>query len=75
MYLDNLWNLITVNFELNSSKGNRLLAGEIIIRLDERNRRLLNLLKSSAVRSKHLNDPDLAVVNRYLMYHWIGVKG
>ena len=75
MYSDDLWNLVFVHSDLNSSKSNRLPDEEIIIRLDERNRRLLNLMKNSEVRSKHLHDLNLAVAKDYLRHHWIGFKG
>jgi len=75
MYSDDLWNLVYVKSSVNSSKNNRLPNEEMIYMLENRNKKLLELLKSNRVQGKHIGELGISIKNNYVRHHWTGFKG
>lgn len=61
MYSDDIWNLVITSKSNNSSKSNRMPSEEIIRKLKERNKKLLNLLSG-----KFKDDIKVSLDNDYL---------
>lgn len=75
MYSDDLWNLVYVNSSVNSSKNNRLPDENMIYKLEDRNNKLLELLKSNGINGKHVGELGISIKNNYVRHHWTGFKG
>ena len=75
MYSDDLWNLVYVKPQENSSKSNRMPNKNLIRRLEERNKRLLYLLYSKNIKSKHVEELKVSLEKDYLNKYWTGFKG
>ena len=61
MYSDDIWNLVITSKSNNSSKSNTIPNEEIINKLKDRNKKLLNLLDG-----KYKDDLQLSIDNNYL---------
>ena len=59
----------------NSSKNNRLPNDKMIMKLENRNKILLELLKSNNLDNKHTGELDISIKNNYVRHHWTGFKG
>jgi len=75
MYSDDLWNLVYVNSSQNSSKNNRLPDDNMIMKLESRNKKLLELLNSNNLDNKHIGELGISIKNSYVRHHWTGFKG
>ena len=75
MYSDDLWNLVYVSPEENSSKGNRLPNRDLIEKLKTRNMNLLGLLKNTGENNKLIDELELSIDNNLVEKFWIGFKG
>lgn len=75
MYSDDLWNLVYVKSSVNSSKNNRLPNEDMIYKLEHRNKKLSELLKSNRVQGKHVGELGISIKNNYVRHHWTGFKG
>ena len=75
MYSDDLWNLVYVKSSVNSSKNNRLPNEDMIYKLENRNKKLLELLKSNRINGKHVGELGISIKNNYVRHHWTGFKG
>ena len=47
----------------------------MIMKLENRNKILLELLKSNNLDNKHTGELDISIKNNYVRHHWIGFKG
>jgi len=75
IYSDDLWNLVYVDSNLNSSKNNRLPDEDTISRLEIRNKKLLKILLNSGEQSKHVEELNISINDNYVRHHWTGFKG
>jgi len=74
MFEDKLWNLVYVDSSENSSKSNRLPSEKLIIDLEDRNKKLLNLLKENNIKHKYVDELELAIKNDWVRRFWLGYK-
>ena len=75
MYSDDLWNLVYVLPNENSSKSNRLPNKKLIERLKARNIKLFKTLKKKGINNKFTEELKLSIDNNYVEKFWIGFKG
>ena len=47
----------------------------MILKLENRNKILLELLKSNNLENKHTGELDISIKNNYIRHHWTGFKG
>lgn len=74
LYSDDLWNIVYVHKECNSSKSNIIPEQNYIDKLKERNIRLLNLLRSNNESGKDVDNLELAIKNDFIDSFYIGCK-
>ena len=75
LYADDLWNLVYVDCRENSAKGNRIPDEATIVRLEQRNRSLLETLQQQGSKSKHVAELKIAIDRDYVRRFWIGCRG
>ena len=75
MYSDDLWNLVYVKPEENSSKSNCLPNEDLINKLNLRNKRLLKMLIKKKIKSKHIEELKISIERDYVRKYWTGFKG
>ena len=75
LYADDLWNLVYVDCRENSSKGNRIPDESTIMRLESRNRSLLEALTQHGTDSKHVAELHIAIDRDDVRRFWIGCRG
>lgn len=75
LYSDDLWNLVFAHQRCNSSKSNMIPNEDMIVRLEERNSVLLNLLQTSGIKDKHVSELKMAIDNNYVKKFWIACQG
>ena len=75
MFSDDLWNLVYVDKNENSSKNNRIPDEQTIQRLEDRNKRLLTQIKNLGLSDKHVEDLKLSNERDYVRKNWVGFKG
>lgn len=72
MFSDDLWNLVYCHKGENSEKSNRLPTEEDILRLEKRNRLLLQRMQNI---SKDYDQLEIAIEKDYVKKFWISFKG
>ena len=75
MYSDDLWNLVYVLPNENSSKSNRLPNKKLIEKLKTRNIKLFKTLKKKGINNKFTEELKLSIDNNYVEKFWIGFQG
>ncbi|MDB3993874.1 HNH endonuclease [Gammaproteobacteria bacterium] len=78
LYSDDLWNLVLVKKGANSSKSNNIPDEGLIEKLEQRNRRLLDILKDQKLDKKienRIEELELAIDNDYVRKFWTGCRG
>ena len=75
LYSDNLWNLVYVDKDKNSSKGNIILSESMIKKLVERNKKLSKLIDQKNFKDKNTEDLELSIERDWVKYFWVGCKG
>ena len=75
MFSDDLWNLVYVDSSENSQKNNRLPNQDMIQKLEVRNKKLLKLLRTNNVKTKHEVELDISLKKDYINSFWNGFKG
>ena len=75
MYSDDLWNLVYVERGYNSSKSNQIPNEDVILRLEQRNQRLLNQMNGKSVSSRHKEELESSIKNDLVRKFWVGCKG
>ncbi len=73
LYSDDLWNLVYTHKGCNSSKSNIIPNERFIKKLEERNKRLLQILTNHR-RNKTVEELQLAVDNNYVKKFWIACQ-
>lgn len=74
LYSDDLWNLVYVHRNCNSSKSNVIPQKEEIEKLKYRNIRLSKILKEKDKKGKIVDELNLAIEKDYVNKFWIGCK-
>ena len=75
LYSDDLWNLVYVDKHRNSSKSNQIPDESQIKKLENRNRRLLELVQDGKFDDKHTDELALSLRNDLVRKFWVGCKG
>lgn len=75
LYSDDLWNLVYVEKDKNSSKSNRIPVEVEITKLESRNIKLVKLLGQQSIRGKHVEELKLAIEQDYVRKFWVGFRG
>lgn len=75
LYSDDVWNLVYAHQSCNSSKSNVIPTEEMIQRLEDRNRTLLNILKEQGRADKHVSELQLALEHNQVRKFWISCQG
>ena len=74
MYSDDLWNLVYVCRNCNSSKSNRIPSESEIKKLKDRNKSLLTKMDEHQINNKMYDELKLAIEKDYVNKFWIGSK-
>ena len=75
MYSDDLWNLVYCHKSENSSKQATLVDEETIIKVEERNRLLLQLLEQEGIDDKNVQELKLSLEKSWLKQFWMAYRG
>lgn len=75
LYSDDLWNLVYSHQSCNSSKSNVIPSEDMIIRLEDRNSVLFNILQKSGIKDKHVSELEMAIQNNHVKKFWIACQG
>ena len=75
MFSDNIWNLVFVKQGYNSSKSNHIVDESEIIKLEERNMKLLHRMKEEGMKDKNYSELEFSIKNNQLRKFWISFKG
>ncbi|MEC0089880.1 HNH endonuclease [Paenibacillus macquariensis] len=75
LYSDDLWNLVFAHQSCNSSKSNVIPSEEMIQRLEERNKVLLQRMKEQGKLDKHVSELELAIESNFVRKFWIACQG
>ena len=75
MFSDDIWNLVFVKQGYNSSKSNRIVDESEIIKLEKRNKKLLQIMKEENMIDKNYSELDFSIKNNQLRKFWISFKG
>jgi 5-methylcytosine-specific restriction endonuclease McrA len=75
LYSDDLWNLVYSHQSCNSSKSNVIPNVAVIQKLEDRNKRLFDLLVSNGLKDKHLSELEMAIDRNLLRKYWISCQG
>lgn len=74
LYSDDLWNLVYVHKNCNSSKSNVIPTKNDINKLKVRNENLLRKLQDNNIKGKEVDELRLAIEKDYINKFWIGCK-
>lgn len=74
MYSDDIWNLVYVCKNCNSSKNNRIPSEEEINKLKLRNISLLKHMEENNIHNKIYDELKLSIEKDYVSKFWIGSK-
>ena len=74
LYDDNLWNLVYTHGSCNSSKSNIIPSENTIKRLEDRNIRLLKILKENGIGDKVAYDLENAIEGSLVKKFWISCQ-
>jgi 5-methylcytosine-specific restriction endonuclease McrA len=76
IFNDDLWNLVYTHKNCNSSKSNIIPSESIIHKLEKRNMKLLENLKSSNIinSKKHIEELEIAINSNTIRKFWINCK-
>lgn len=75
LYDDNLWNLVFTHKNCNSRKSNIIPNEEMVNRLEERNKRLLDILKENEIDNKFTFELENAIENNLVKKFWVSCQG
>ena len=75
MFSDDIWNLVFVKKGYNSSKSNRIVDESEIIKLEERNRTLLQRMEENEMIDKNYSELKFSIEKNLLRKFWISFKG
>jgi hypothetical protein len=75
MFSDDIWNLVFVKQGYNSSKSNRIVDESEIIKLEKRNKILLQRMKENGMMDKNYSELKFSIEKNLLRKFWISFKG
>ena len=75
MFSDDIWNLVFVKQGYNSSKSNRIVDESEIIKLEERNKILLQRMEENGMMDKNYSELKFSIEKNLLRKFWISFKG
>lgn len=75
MFSDDIWNLVFVKKRYNSSKSNRIVDESEIIKLEERNKILLQRMERKGIMDKNYSELKFSIEKNLLRKFWISFKG
>ena len=75
LYSDNLWNLVYVDKDKNSSKGNKIPSESTIKKLEKRNKKLSKLINQKNFKDKNTEELELSIEKDWVNIFWVGCKG
>ena len=75
MYSDDLWNLVYCHKRENSSKQAMVVDEETILKVEERNRLLLQLLEQEGIDDKNVQELKLSLEKSWLKQFWMSYRG
>jgi hypothetical protein len=75
MFSDDIWNLVLVKQGYNSSKSNRIVDESEIIKLEERNKILLQRIEEKGMVDKNYSELKFSIEKNLLRKFWISFKG
>lgn len=76
MFSDDIWNLVYCHKAENFSKSNSSPTEEDIVRLEERNKAMLNAIEAGALpKDKKYDELKLAIEKDYVRKFWLAAKG
>ena len=75
LFSDDIWNLVYVKKDLNSSKSNKIPNEEIIKKLEDRNNLLYNKMKENNIKDKRFIELETSIKKDYVREFWYGCKG
>ena len=75
LFSDDIWNLVYVKKDLNSSKSNKIPNEEIIRKLEKRNKVLYQMMKEMGVNDKRFIELETSIKKDYVREFWYGCKG
>lgn len=75
MFSDDIWNLVFVKKGYNSSKSNRIVDESEIIKLEERNKILLQRMMENRMMDKNYSELEHSIETNQLRKFWISFKG
>lgn len=75
MFSDDIWNLVLVKQGYNSSKSNRIVDESEIIKLEERNKKLLQRMEEEGIMDKNYSELKFSIEKNLLRKFWISFKG
>ena len=75
LFSDDIWNLVYVKKNLNSSKSNKIPNESMIKKLELRNIRLLDKMKKSGINDKRVIELETSIKKDYVREFWYGCKG
>lgn len=75
MFSDDIWNLVFVKKGYNSSKSNRIVDESEIIKLEERNKILLQRMEENGMMDKNYSELKFSIEKNLLRRFWISFKG
>ena len=75
MFSDDIWNLVFVKKGYNSSKSNRIVDESEIIKLEERNKILLQRMEENGMMDKNYSELQFSIEKNLLRKFWISFKG
>ena len=75
MFSDDIWNLVFCHRSENSSKSNSIPTEEIIRKLEDRNKNLLEYLEKINIKDKKYQELKNAINHDYVRKFWIASRG
>ena len=75
IYSVDLWNLVFVSKSKNSSKGSKPPDKEMIEKLEQRNKRLEDIMKTNGEKNKHYEDLKFANDTNLVKSSWLACSG
>ena len=75
MFSDDIWNLVFVKQGYNSSKSNRIVDESEIVKLEERNKILLQQMEENGMMDKNYLELKFSIEKNLLRKFWISFKG
>ena len=74
LFSDDIWNLVYIDKDKNSSKNNKIPNENTIEKLEKRNKKLFKLMKKNYPKSKLTHELELSIKSNLVRKYWIKSK-